>query len=535
MSKLDLTEAGNALSSSPKFDIGAFNTALADMGAEIVSGKADNQAMQNFLAMIDELEKREAGAGTAKWFVPGTPYGIENCKKHKAFFDAGATYKERIFLASNRTGKSVAGAFELACHLTGEYPFWWAGRRFDRPISAWAVGATARSTRDVVQQELFGPMGSWGSGMIPLEKMGKTWALQGTPGGIDVAEIKHVSGGMSRVGFKNYEQAIDTFMGVKLDAIWLDEESPQNIYNECLMRTMTTGGIVLVTFTPLKGLTPFVINFLSKAEFLAGARPITVPLRELSEAEEGEDARFKDLVGSKAVIQAGWDDAPWLEEDAKAKMLDDTAPHLRAARSKGIPAMGSGNVYPVPFEEISCSPFKIPDHYKRMYALDVGWNKTAALWAAIDPDSDTIYITDEHYMGECPPAVHTAAIRGRGAWIPGVIDPASRGRSQTDGQNLFQIYKDMGLHIYKAKNEVESGIAHTWALMSTGKLKIFSNLSHFPGEYLIYRRNDRGHVIKEKDHLMDCLRYIVNNQMRAQAKRSMLTRGVGDGSRVYDI
>jgi phage terminase large subunit-like protein len=469
MSNLDLSAADAALKDRGKFDLAEFNQAVKDMGEEILAGKADNRSMQNFLAMIEELERREAGAGTAKWFVPGTPYGIENCPKHKAFFDAGAEYKERIFLASNRTGKSVAGAFELACHLTGEYPLWWAGRRFDHPISAWAVGATARSTRDVVQQELLGPIGNWGTGMIPLEKLGKTWALQGTPGGLDIAEVKHISGGMSRVGFKNYEQSIDTFMGVKLDVIWLDEESPQNIYNESLMRTMTTNGIVLVTFTPLKGLTPFVVNYLSKATFLAGARPITVPANENGD-DEGEDGRFKDLVRSKAVIQAGWDDAPWLEDDQKAKMLDDTAPHLRAARSKGIPAMGSGNVYPVPFEEISCKPFKIPDHYKRMYALDVGWNKTAALWAAIDPDTDTIYIHDEHYMGESPPAVHAAAIRGRGEWIPGVIDPASRGRSQIDGLNLFQIYRDMGLKLNKANNEVESGIAHVWALLSTGKL-----------------------------------------------------------------
>jgi phage terminase large subunit-like protein len=536
MSELDFSNAEQALKSLPKFDVNEFNLAVQAMGEDIVSGKADNRSMQTFLAMLEELEKREAGAGTGKWFVPGTPYGIENCPKHRAFFDAGAEYKERIFLASNRTGKSIAGAFEMACHLTGEYPDWWRGVKFDRPISAWATGATARTTRDVVQQELIGPMGSWGTGMIPLEKMGRSWALQGTPGGLDVLEVKHKSGGMSRLGFKNYEQSIDTFMGVKLDVVWLDEECPQNIYNECLMRTMTTHGIVMVTFTPLKGLTPFVVSFLSKAEFLAGARPITVPAKDKPEGDdEGEDARFKDLVRSKAVIQAGWDDAPWLEESQKAKMLDDTAPHLRAARSKGIPAMGSGNVYPIPFEEISCNPFKIPEHYKRMYALDVGWNRTAALWAAIDPDTDTIYIHDEHYMGEAPPAVHTAAIRGRGDWIPGVIDPASRGRSQIDGLNLFQIYKDMGLKLNKANNEVESGIALVWALMSTGRLKIFSNLTHFPSEYLIYRRDDKGRIVKEKDHLMDCLRYIVNNQIRAMSKRAISNRGVGDGSRNYDI
>jgi phage terminase large subunit-like protein len=507
------------------------------MTAQINSNPAtaDARSMQEFLELIELREKLLENAGTGKWFVPGTPYGIENCPKHRAFFDAGADYKERLFMASNRTGKSIAGAFEMACHLTGEYPAWWKGARFDHPIAAWAMGATARSTRDIVQAELLGPMGNWGAGMIPLDRMGRTSALQGTPGGVDVIEIKHKSGGTSTLGFKNYEQAIEAFYGTARHVIWADEECPHNIYNESLMRTMTTKGIMLVTFTPLKGLTPFTVNFLSKADFLAGSRPITVPTKDRSSDDEVMEARLANLVTRKAVIQAGWDDAPWLEEEDKKAMLDDTLPHLRAARSQGIPAMGSGNIYPIPFEEVSVPPFKIPDHYRRMYALDVGWNRTAALWAAIDPDTDTIYIHDEHYMGEQLPAVHAAAIKGRGEWIPGVIDPASRGRSQVDGANLFQIYKELGLKLDKAKNEVESGIAMVWSLMSTGKLKFFSNLPHLAAEYLLYRRNERGQVVKEKDHLLDCLRYIANNTKRAQHKRAATHRGGIDGSRTYDI
>lgn len=508
--------------------------ALAALGLEINSGKADAATMEAFLKLLDEYDERMATAGTGKWFIPGTPYGIDVCHKHRAFFDAGAEYKERLFLASNRTGKSISGAYELACHLTGEYPDWWDGARFNHPIAAWAIGSTARSTRDIVQKELLGAIGQRGTGMIPLDKMGREWALQGTPQGVDVIEIKHKSGGMSTLGFKNYEQDLAAFYGTAMHAIWLDEEPPEGVYNECLLRTMTTKGIMLVTFTPLKGLTPFVVNFLAQAEFLAGARPITVPENEKA-IEEGVDARFSDMVRSKGVVQAGWDDAPWLEETEKKRMLDGTPPHLRAARSKGIPAMGSGNVYPIPFEEISVTPFKIPDHYKRMYALDVGWKTTAALWMAEDPDTEVIYIYDEHYVQEQPPAVHAMAIQSRGKWIPGVIDPASHGRSQVDGMSVFGMYKDMGLTLNNAKNEVEGGIAHTWAMLSTGKLKVFSNLMQFQKEYLIYRRDDKGRIVKEKDHLMDCMRYIVNNKQRAQSKRALTMRGVSDGSRTYDI
>lgn len=44
---------------------------------------------------------------------------------------------------------------------------------------------------------------------------------------------------------------------------------------------------------------------------------------------------------------AGWKDAPWLTEDTKQKLLEDTPPHLRKARSEGIPSLGSGNVYQI--------------------------------------------------------------------------------------------------------------------------------------------------------------------------------------------
>lgn len=532
---IDLELGKALLANGLKMSPDQMNDALIRLGAEVNTGAADARALENFLHLLEDYENRVENSGIGKWFIPGTPYGIENLHKHRAFFDAGANYKERIFLASNRTGKSIAGAFEMACHLTGDYPSWWQGARFDKPVHAWAMGATARSTRDIVQKELLGPIGNWGSGMIPREKMGRCWALQGTPQGIDVIEIKHKSGGMSTLGFKNYEQDITSFYGTALEVVWLDEECPQAIYNESLMRTMTTKGIMFVTFTPLKGLTPFVVNYLSKAEFLAGAQPIAIPQNIEEEQEQGEDARFVDLVRSKAVVQAGWDDAAWLEEADKKRMLDDTPPHLRAARSKGIPAMGSGNIYPLPFEEISVTPFKIPDHYKRMYALDVGWNRTAALWAAQDPDTDVIYIYDEHYVGKQEPPMHAAAIRGRGEWMTGVIDPASRGRSQVDGSQLIHMYKhELGLNIFPAKNEVESGISNVWQLMSMGKLKIFSHLSSFAQEYIIYRRDQNGKIVKENDHLMDCLRYIVNNLKRAHAKR-VKTGGDIDGSRRYDI
>lgn len=494
---------------------------------------ADAREIQETLKLIELYEDMLRDAGLEKWFVPGSPYGIENCPKHRAFFDAGKDYRERIFMAANRVGKSVAGAYEAACHATGLYPSWWNGRVFEEPTHGWVVGSTARQTRDVVQKELLGAIGSPGTGMIPAHLMGRSWALGGVPQGIDVIEVKHVSGGWSTIGFKNYEQDIKAFGGTAKDYVWLDEECPDLIYNECFVRTMTTNGIMLVTFTPQHGLTSFVVRFCQKADFIGSDRPKIA--QRVEDKDDSDNSLAVLSASSKAAITAGWDDALWLSEETKRVLLDDTPPYLRDARSKGIPAMGSGNIYPIAVEDILVAPFSIPDHFKRVYGLDVGWKRTAVVWIAVDPNSDTAYVYDEYYVGEKEPAVHAEAIKTRGNWIQGVVDPASRGRSQIDGQQLIRMYKDLGLKIRPANNSVDSGIANVWNRLSAGKLKVFSHLHNFAKEYMLYRRDIRGNIVKEDDHLMDATRYAVAALPIALTRSQIVPTGIYNGTRKYDV
>ena len=501
------------------------------------SKEAELAQLVRLQKLLEQYQTASQEAGIHKWFVPGTPFGIENCPKHKAFFEAGAVYNERLFLAANRIGKSVSGAFEVAAHATGIYPSWWKGRRFDKPTRGWAVGSTARATRDTAQKELIGPPGAWGTGMIPKESLGKFWSLAGVPQGIDMIQVKHVSGGWSMIGFKNYEQPLQAFFGTDLEYIWLDEECPQDVYNECLIRTMTTNGITFVTFTPLKGLTPMVVKFSEKADYLAGAQKLIGVAKEKDpeEEDEGEDARLANRRSHKAIIQAGWDDAPWLTEEKKEQMLEDTEPHLREARRSGRPSMGSGNVYPIAIESLLVEPFKIPDYWKKLYALDVGWNVTACVWGALDPQTDTLYLYDEYYGKEAVPAVHAQAIRARGAWIPGVIDPASRGRSQVDGTQLMQVYKDLGLKLWPANNEVESGLQSMWQRMTTQNLKVFSHMTQWAKEFVLYRRDLKGRIVKDNDHLMDASRYVQNNLLRAKSIDQLRATTTYRSKQQYDI
>lgn len=226
---------------------------------------------------------------------------------------------------------------------------------------------------------------------------------------------------------------------------------------------------------------------------------------------------------AKSVVTISWEDVPHLSQAQKDEIIKSIPPHLRDARTKGVPYIGPGLIYAahVPPESIMINPIRIPNHWPRCFALDVGWNRTAALWGAWDREADIVYIYSEHYMGQEEPLLHASAIKGmdarttsdwgvlRAKWIPGVIDPASRGRSQIDGKRLIDTYTNLGLNLDFADNSVEAGILEVWNRMSTSRLKVFNTLTNFFDEYRLYRRDDKGKPVKVKDHLMDCIRYLV--------------------------
>lgn len=408
------------------------------------------------------------------------PLRRELYRKHVEFFADGANYRERLFRAANRVGKSEAGAFEVTCHLTGQYPHWWTGKRFKHPVNCLVAGESGKLVRDSIQQKLLGTPGNLGTGMIPFDCIIERRPKSGIPDAIDTVRVRHVSGGDSLLQFQSFDQGREAFQATERHVIWLDEEPPLSVYSEALTRTMTTQGIVITTFTPLKGMSETVM-------FL--------------------EEKFKD--GKISLVNATWDDAPHLSEKDKEEMLSNYPVHQRDARSKGIPSLGAGAIYPVLESDILVDPFELPPYWRRVYALDVGWNRTAALFGAYDADNDIVYLYGEYYRGQAEPSVHADSIRTRGKWLPGVIDPASRGRSQDDGEQLFQMYKDLGLHLTLALNGVESGIYEVYQRLSTGRLKVFKTLQNWIAEYRIYRRDEKGNIVKLNDHLMDTTRYLI--------------------------
>jgi phage terminase large subunit-like protein len=432
------------------------------------------------LELLEKQREFQRFNAIDSYFPADGPFRRELYAPHMAFFRAGAKHRERLFLAGNRVGKTNAGAYEMALHLTGSYPEFWEGKRFTRPVSAWASGDSSKTTRDILERALLGPAHDRGSGMIPRDVIVRTTNKPGIADTTETIFVRHISGGISELTFKSYAEGRDSYQNTAKDVCWLDEEPDQSIYVEQLLRTMTTQGIVYITATPLLGLTEVIRSFIQPADD-----------------------------SEKFFVQCEWSQVPHLDETAKRQLLSSIPEYQREARSKGVPQLGSGAVYQISESDIVVPDFPIPDHYPRAFGLDVGWKKTAAIWGARDNESGVIYLFSEHYQGHQQPSLHAEAIKARGPWVPGVVDPAAQGRTQTDGEQMIELYRRCGLNLSPAINAVEAGLYETWQLMSAGKLKVFRSLGNWLQEFRLYQRDNEGRVVKQNDHLMDATRYLI--------------------------
>jgi phage terminase large subunit-like protein len=243
--------------------------------------------------------------------------------KQMEFHAAGATHRERLLMAGNQLGKTLAGGFELAMHSTGRYPDWWEGKRFDGPIVAWACGTTGETVRDTVQRVLLGRTGQHGTGAIPRDALGELVSARGVADLLDTIKVKHDSGGLSTIGLKSYLSGREKFQGETLHCVWLDEEPLADIYLEALARTNIGSNPVYLTFTPLLGVSETVRRFLM---------------------EKSPD---------RSITSMTIDDVQHYSAEEKARIIASYPAHELEARTKGIPALGSGRVFPIPEEQIA--------------------------------------------------------------------------------------------------------------------------------------------------------------------------------------
>jgi phage terminase large subunit-like protein len=426
--------------------------------------------------------------------------------KQALFHAMGAdeSVRERLLIAGNQLGKTIAGSFECAMHLTGRYPDDWEGAEFDHATSAWAGSETGQGTRDTVQRLLLGPVGQWGTGAIPAECIKDIKrAKGGVPDLVETILVKHASGGISKLVLKTYDQGRLRWQGETLDFVWFDEEPPEDIYIEGLTRTNATQGIVWTTFTPLKGMSDVVKRFV------------------------------KDKHSGTGVVTMTIEDALHYTKEQRKAIIASYPAHERDARARGIPVLGSGRIFPIAEENLKEKAFSLPAFWSRICGLDFGWDHpTAAVWIAWDRDNDIVHIYDAYRVSEATPVVHAAAIKARGPWIPVSWPHDGLQHDKGSGEQLAQQYRALGVAMLKDKathaptagepegsggNGVEAGLMDMLDRMQTGRLKVAEHLQDWWEEFRLYHRKD-GKVVKENDDLMSATRYALMSLRHAKVQ-----------------
>lgn len=222
------------------------------------------------LEMIEQAITHQKRNRIQYYFPDEGPLRRELYPKHLEFMASGAKYSERLFCCANRVGKTVVGAYEMTTHATGNYPHWWEGARFKGPIEGWFCNTNWDTVRDINQNELIGPPDRedlWGTGMIPHSAIVDIQRNPHVKNGIMLVQVRYrdSKSEVSVLQAKNYEQGRQSFQGTKKDFIWDDEETPQDVYEEQLLRTMVGGGHIISTYTPILGMTPLTQSFIEGA------------------------------------------------------------------------------------------------------------------------------------------------------------------------------------------------------------------------------------------------------------------------------
>jgi len=430
------------------------------------------------------------------------------------FIAMGATKKQRLLKAGNQLGKSEIGAYETACHLTGLYPSAWPGRVFEGPTVWWAAGVSTTLVRDIQQMKLCGEPGVdelFGTGFIPRRCFhGKpTLARGAVANAYDTCAILHfkpshqarkndpTDDGISQLQFKSYEQGPSKFQGKTLTGgIWWDEEPPEDVYREGEARMNATNGISFLTFTPLKGFTNVVAEYLEKHSPNRGVATI------------------------RAV------DCPLISPEKLAENKLKYPQHEWPARFDGEPKSGSGAVFRTPEEFIKFPVTQmIPPHWGLLWGIDFGiTHPFAAVLAAYDREADCIYILHCYKAADALPIVHAEHIRGIAARVPVAWPHDGHAREKGTGESLSKVYKALDLqmlpthaHFLNGQISTEAAVLEMEQRFASGRLKVREDQEPFFVEYRGYHRDEDGNIVKTRDDLISATMKIIMQKRSAKS------------------
>jgi len=459
---------------------------------------------------------------------------------HQRRFFGTATDRRGI-LAANRIGKTVSTCYETAMHLTGQYPEWWTGKRFDHSITAMVAGEGWSQVALVLQNELLGTpdiklRDNIGTGAIPRDAIVFD-TIRGDGANCISVEVRHVSGSKSYLLFANYTQEVRQMQGFKLNLAVFDEQPPDDFFSEIVTRTATTQGQVLCSFTPLKGLNGLVSKFWNR--------------------EPGYD-----------FIRVSWADVPeydpwgepFLLKSTREQLERDYLPHEREARMAGKPIMGQGAVFQLrewPTYGREDYRFEPGTGLERVIALDLGLvnDRTVISLMYWDPQAREAWLHRQitvRGLDEANPVNYVQhLLRPEVLGTPIVLPPdaGTPGRYTMTSNSIRELFEEYGLNVYpkpifnpadlqgRTTNHKSYGINVMRQMMEAGTFHINENCQDFLREAQNYHVDPQGRF-SDPDDCIDSARYALlgclngvsepwdglTSQQRMAEARDLLTR-----------
>ena len=434
--------------------------------------------------------------------TPGI-YAYKPWSRQKEFHLSKAHGK--IFMGGNRAGKTVSGAAETVMRLIGEHPY---NDTIERPpIRARGIGVDFdRGINLIMIPELkkwipskFLKNGSWEQSYNKSERI-----LTLTNG--------------STMEFMSYEQDRDKFQGTSRHWCWFDEEPPQSIFNECMLRLVDVDGSWCMTMTPL----------------------IEMSWSYDQLYEPGMAGELESI----DIFTADTEENPHINQDALRRQMQTLSEEEKKTRSKGTYISHTGLVYGEVFTReknvipdiVNSSRFDIlVEKWSHFQMMDHGFNNpTVFLFAAYDRDG-RIVIYDEIYQNKTIVKEFAKLVKRRrkalGITTEYVVgDPAIRAKDAIKGSSVQAEYGENGIYIALGNNDVHNGISRVQQMFMEQQLLISERCKETLKEIRKYRwdrhltklgdrKNNKEEPVKKDDHAMDAMRYGIMSRPKQYDKK----------------
>ena len=352
----------------------------------------------------------------------------------------------------------------------------------------------------------------------------------------------------STIDFLTYGMGLEKMGGVPRHAVFFDEEPPQHIFTESLMRLIDYRGFWVIAATPVEGIgwtfdhlwEPGTTN--PDDEYSPGCFTLSASKNPYLKTEEKDYGHYS------------------IGMDTEEQKM----------RFEGEFVSRSGLVFPgFSYDTHVVDPFAffydgLPPRDWRWYSsVDHGLNNpTAWLWHGVSPKGDIITFA-EHYQSNLIVADHAQIVLAREKeWgrTPDYRtgDPAMKQRSGITGTNILQAYSEQGVFIgvEGVPHDVEPGIERmkmyfqqreTGSFWGAGKpkwviadscvnfIKELRKLrwASYESQKMSYNRNAHETVHKKDDHAFDSARYFATLMPKLAPPIAEGRVNYGEGSRSY--